>query len=95
MQVELSGLELIPEHCRGSVHDYIVNGTPPGRFLTYVFSNDFVHAFAKADEINLARMQDYARFLYNHAPFDCWGSPEKVMAWIDRKGFSRVATVAR
>lgn len=84
--MHIDGLELIPEHCREGVRDYIAHGTPLGSFLTYVFSNDLVHAFSAADEINRIRMFDYCMFLYSRAPVDCWGSEEKVREWIKKRG---------
>ena len=84
----IEGLEIIPEHCRESVHNYIVQGTPMDGFLTYIFSNDFVHALGNADTINRRHLFDYAMFLYCHAPSECWGSEGKVKKWVGRRGLS-------
>lgn len=78
--------DLIPEHCRESVRQYIEHGRPIGGFLTYLFANDFVRTFGQADTINRPALNDYATFLYNEAPLGCWGSLEKVADWIEHRG---------
>lgn len=74
----------LPEHCRDGVRRYIEDGDPIGHFLTAVFENDLVHAFGLADEVNSARMRDYAAFLYNEAPSPCWGSKAVVEVWLKK-----------
>ena len=37
---------LIPQHMRGGIERYVMNGVPPGSFLTAVLSNDLKEAFA-------------------------------------------------
>ena len=74
--------ELIPEHCRESVRTCIEERHPIGGFLTAVFSNDLVLAHGTADSINLAALHNYCDFLYNEALSPCWGSKDKVLAWL-------------
>ena len=81
---------IIPVHCREGVQAYIEDGRPMGDFLTAVFSNDMVEAYARADDINSSSMRQYAKFLY-YAPRDCWGSRKIVDAWIARKREEREA----
>jgi len=73
----------LPEHMREGAQMYVEHGLEPGGFLSAVLSNDLVGAFGKADEINFARMSDWAEWLWNEAPHRCWGSPAKVRQWID------------
>ena len=73
----------LPEHIRDSVQRYIETGCPVGSFLTAVISNDLCSAFACADSINSTNMQRIVGFFYNEAPSTCWGSPEKMNAWIE------------
>lgn len=90
--IGLSGEEalerLIPEHCRENMRLYLTEGIMPGSFLTAVLENDLVGAFGKADSINMGRMRDYAKFLHNYAPQECFGSPSKVIAWSERGGLN-------
>lgn len=76
----------IPEHCRDGVLEYVLHGRPVGSFLEAVFSNEFMGACARADDVNRLALFEYAVFLHNYAPSDAYGSPERVQAWIERGG---------
>lgn len=89
------GLHLIPQHMRGGVTRYIDGGLPHmGSFLRAVMENNFLEAFARADEANTECMKGWAHFIYMYAPSDCHGSPEKVKAWIEHGGLAGRETVA-
>jgi hypothetical protein len=69
-----------------TVRLYIERGIPGGGFATALFENDLLGAFNKADLSNQRAMLAYAEFLYNEAPAESHGSPEKVSAWIKSGG---------
>lgn len=75
---------VIPTHCQDGMRRYIEHRILSGDFLYYVLSNNLVKAFEHADELNQIRMRDYAQFLHSQAPAACWGSREKIKAWIER-----------
>lgn len=75
---------LIPDYMQKSVRAYIMEGRPVGNFLTAFLSNDLRMTFTRADVTNQLRIRDYISFFYNYVPSDCWGSPEKVKAWIQK-----------
>ena len=77
-------LQMLPEHGRDTMKNYIMHGIPTGNFLSALMSNDLCETFGRADEFNRPRIYDYVFFLYNYAPSTCWGSREKVDAWIKR-----------
>lgn len=79
---------LIPEHMRGAVERYVDDRVSPGGFLRALLENDLRGACEHADSINGSRIRDYVVFLYNYAPAGCWGSPEKVAAWLGSGGAS-------
>lgn len=79
----------IPEGCREGLIRYVIHGIHPGQFLTALLTNDLREAFARADHENTAAMAAWVGFLYNHAPGQCWGSPEKMKSWIDLARASR------
>jgi hypothetical protein len=54
----------------------------PGHFLRAVLSNDLHDSFARADEQSSKAIGALVFFLYNDAPSPCWGTREKVEAWI-------------
>ena len=79
---------MIPVHMHGAMERYIQNGILPGSFLEAVLSNNLRDAVARADDINRDALPDYVRFLYNHAPSFCWGSPEAVEEWCKAGGLA-------
>lgn len=74
----------VPRHIRGSLWRWATQGIPPGSFLQAVLRNDLRAACERADEINRVRLYDIVAWLYNSAPAECWGSPDKVEAWLSR-----------
>lgn len=52
-------------------------------FLEAIVCNSLSEACARADESNKRRLHVYVSYFYNHAPSTCWGSPEKVKAWLE------------
>jgi hypothetical protein len=57
-----------------------------GSFLFAVLSNNLVEAFRRADDGNAAAMQEIVAYCYNKLPSECWGSKEKVEAWLENAG---------
>jgi hypothetical protein len=72
----------LPPHMKEGARAYVEDHILPGGFLQMVLENNFVGAFGKADSINLEYMQNYAAWLYWDIPSPCWGSKEKVAAWL-------------
>ena len=65
---------------------YIERGYPVGGFLTAVLTNNLVESYGRADSRNIEVLRAYVSFLYNNCPTGCWGSREKVDAWIAKGG---------
>lgn len=63
---------------------YIEDGIEPGGFLSAVLQNNLCEAAGRADLYNRRRLFEYVQWLYNDAPANCWGSPEKVQAYLER-----------
>ena len=77
--------DMLPDHMREPMRAYIEAGRPVGPFLAAILALDFVSMARHADDINQGYLFDYAAFLRNEAPADCWGSREMVTAWIAAK----------
>lgn len=77
------GRHLIPPYMWAGIERYMVHRIQPGHFLTALFSNDLMEAFARADDENGANMRRYAQFLYNYAPRGSYGSPAAVREWLN------------
>ena len=75
----------IPEHVMLSLRRYIEDHQSVGHFLTAVLENDLQEAVGRADDHNLANLPAYIGYLYNEAPSNCWGSPQKVEKWLARE----------
>ena len=71
----------IPDYMMGGLRRWIELGIEPGDFLHAVLTNDLRRAVERADSANMRNLPAYVAYLYNNAPSQCWGSPEKVAAW--------------
>lgn len=79
--------EGIPEHMRGGLARYVMDGVQPGDFLFALLSNDFMEAAGRADDENIEAFKAYARFFYNDIPMACRGSQKRVREWISHGGY--------
>lgn len=86
MEEQMFKYDDLPEHMQDGMRLYIERGIEGGSFMMAVLCNDLMGACGRADHINRERLFDYCNFLYNEAPSSCWGSSEKVEAWIARGG---------
>jgi len=75
----------IPERMRDSITRYIEDKIAPGDFLSAVIMNNLAEAIGRADDENIRNLPAYVNFFYNHAPSQCWGSPEKMATWLGEK----------
>lgn len=73
---------MVPHHLREGLLAYVTQGRPTGGFLTSVLENDLCGAVKRADPIALAHLINILHFLLAVAPSPCWGSREKVTAWV-------------
>lgn len=73
----------VPEDTLAALNRYIAEGMPTGGFLEAVITNDLHGSIARADPGNMTALPAIVSYLYNEAPAPCWGSPEKVAAWIE------------
>jgi hypothetical protein len=68
---------------QGSTKNYIEQRRRAPDFLSAVIRGDLFDAYGRADDINLAYMHDWVMFFYNEAPAACFGSVEKMEAWLN------------
>ena len=74
--------ERVPLHTISSIDRYVEHHLQPGGFLRAVFENNLREALGRADSINRESLFDIVAYIYNECPFNCWGSPERVSAWL-------------
>jgi hypothetical protein len=72
----------IPERMMDGIKRYIEHHIKPGSFLCAVIQNDLREAVGAADDENIANLPAYVGYFYNEAPSICWGSREKMEAWL-------------
>lgn len=75
----------IPAHMVEGLESYINHGIKQGSFLHAILCNDFMKACLQADDRNMKNLPAYANFLHNYAPIGCYGSAEKVAAWMEAR----------
>jgi len=76
---------MIPELTLDQINNFVENGIPPGDFVNALLCNDLKKSFMYADDMNQVAMFKIVKYLYNKIPMGCWGSQEKVNAWIATK----------
>lgn len=73
----------IPERMMEGIRDYIERKAEPGEFLAAIIRNDGLReVVGRADDENMRNLPAFVEYFYNHAPWDCWGSREKMEKWI-------------
>ncbi len=80
---DMAAMVDIPGHLLGGISRYIIDGVPPGSFVRAVFENDLFEAIARADAESRYGLFSLVKWIHNHTPSACHGSPAKVAAWID------------
>ncbi len=73
----------IPDRMMAAIERYTTGRVKPGAFLCAVICNNLREACAQADDENLANLPAFIGYFYNEAPSQCWGSAEKMAAWLD------------
>jgi hypothetical protein len=73
-----------------SIRRYADEHCPTGGFLEAVLSNDLKEAVGRADDENIRVIPEIVCYCYNEIPNRCWGSPERVRAWLEQmKDYNR------
>lgn len=72
----------IPARMLDPITRYVMNGTPPGGFLTAVITNNLLDASTRADKANEQLLRAYAQLFWWWTPRECHGSVERMEAWM-------------
>lgn len=70
------------EEIKASLDRYVNHKIPTGGFLEAVLSNDLAGAVGRADSINIQRIPEIVKYVYNNLPSNCWGDSETVTKWL-------------
>lgn len=74
----------IADHLIEAMSNYVAYRYHPGSFLLAVLRNDLKGCVDYGDDECLKTLPDIVRLLVNEVPVQCWGSIDKVEAWLTR-----------
>jgi hypothetical protein len=72
------------DHLIPGLNRYFTDHIETGSFLRSVLENDLRNACARADTETGLCLPVLLEYLEIMAPAECWGSPEKVKAWLNK-----------
>ncbi len=75
----------VPGHLLEVLKTYVTHRIPAGGYLTAVLENNLMEAIGRADEHSYQALRATVSLVHNEMPHTCWGSPDKVKAWLERK----------
>lgn len=78
----LAAFPLLPLAVKEALDRYVADHSGAGHFVMAVLRNDLTDAVCRADSESLRGLRDIVHYVYNELPKDCWGSKEKVDAWL-------------
>lgn len=81
---EMMSYDRIPDYTLEGFRRYVNTRTPTSGFIRACLENDLTQAYHRADDNNLPAIPAIVNYMYNELPGPCWGSPEKVKAWLVR-----------
>lgn len=76
----------IPTYLKVALEKYVEQGQIPGGFLLAVLKNDLMKTFEFADHFSWRALPAIITYLFNDVPAICWGTPERVAAWMMNGG---------
>lgn len=79
----------VPKHMINGIRTYLEHGIPPGSFLRAFLEGDLFKAAMHADQTNQIALFILARWVLSYMPIACYGSPERVEAWVAGGGVPR------
>lgn len=77
----VANYDLLPENLRQGIYLYIEKKIQPGSFLCAVLENNLTEAVVRCST-PLDELKTVIRFLIWEAPSECWGSKDKMNAWL-------------
>ena len=73
----------VPESIVADLNAYVKEGTISNSFLLACLENNLMGAISQADANNLKCLVSIMRYIYWEMPGNCWGSKDKVAAWLN------------
>lgn len=83
----MGNFKFVPvDYMEGAMQRYVEHGANPGHFLMALLSNDLKETYARADNINALKIQEWVTFCYSEIPASSWGSARAVKEWMAHSG---------
>lgn len=76
----------LPELLAHNLKAYVQHGHHPGGFLARVLANDVLGAVSLADSESKAALGEICAVITSKLPGNCYGTPERVQAWVGFHG---------
>jgi len=77
--------EGFPKRFFDALERYAVQHVETGGFLRAVLENNLTVAVGVADQETVGELKQIVTFVYNRLPSNCWGTPDKVTAWLKER----------
>jgi hypothetical protein len=75
----------VPGHLLDALDRYAKEGAHTGDFLKAVLENNLFKAVAHGDPVSMSAFKKIVIYINCQLPSGCWGSPEQVKAWKEKK----------
>lgn len=75
--------DYVPASVKECLAEYVKERNISSSFLLACLENDLMGAVSRADSTNRGHLVDIMRYIYWELPSNCWGSKEKVAAWLN------------
>jgi hypothetical protein len=93
-KIEANGARFVPDYMVGGLVRYVCHGIPMGSAGHAILCNNLREAVECSDDANQAALVGWVKLLYSYAPSGCWGSVERVKAWIEKGGLAGIERAA-
>jgi hypothetical protein len=87
LKVQGAPLQWAPPVFAAKLDDWVESGLPPdSELLRAILDNDLGHTIAVSSSTEWELIRETQRWLWNHAPPQCYGSKYHVVRWLQRRG---------
>ena len=86
LRIDPPNYDKLPENFREAVRCYVAYGVTPGNTLYAILTNNLLDTVCRLQPDLLAQIEEITLWFHWEVPSRCWGSPDKVKAWIGHQG---------
>jgi hypothetical protein len=87
LKVHGAPIQFAPRVFAAQLDDWAESGNAPqSELLRAILDNDLGHTIAVSNSTEWEVIRETQRWLWNHAPVQCYGSKYHVVRWLQRRG---------